>query len=260
MVPFYSGVKSKQSFFKLKEEIMRNKDNVCEGWVSDKTPPSNWTGFTAPLNEEGYIAIARKHNDSHMEKFIERTIVDLNYEITDVSGLLGLSPFHSCAKGTKHFVDLQKELMTLGSRPGQWLRLKGSSSGKKSKEAATGHSADKTLQREKFEKEMKAKREKYNADLAAQKEKQKTAAKMDSIKASSGKPKASASQTKTKVSLLQQEQRMQQEILMMKATREAYDRKLEQELKMHREFLMMKAAREAYDKKVEEEKRVVRNV
>lgn len=165
VVPFYSGVKARQSMSKLQLEITTNKANACEAWVQEANKhPKNWTGFTAPLNEEGYVAVARKHNDSEMEKFIEREIVDLNYEITDVSGLLGLSPFHSCAKGSRSFDSLQKELLVLAATPGKWLRLKGSA-GKKKSPGPQPHSADTTLKREEFARDMAAKRKKYEAQF-----------------------------------------------------------------------------------------------
>mmetsp|Transcript_24632 Transcript_24632/g.45450 ORF Transcript_24632/g.45450 Transcript_24632/m.45450 type:complete len:498 (+) Transcript_24632:52-1545(+) len=175
VVPFYSGVKAKQSLSKLQIEIVNSKGSPCEAWVVEeaKKMPKNWTGFTAPLNEDGYITVARKHNDSEMEKFIEREIVDLNYEITDVSGLLGLSPFHSCAKGARSFDSLQKELLVLAATPGTWLRLKGTTG---TPQKPGPHSADTTLQREEFAKDMAAKRDEYNANLTKEQSKKQTSA------------------------------------------------------------------------------------
>jgi len=71
----------------------------------------NPSGAAAPLNEEGYSAVADRCCQAEMQVFIRRHMSDLNLEVCDDAGLLGIVPYHSCEKGPQNFAKLTSDLL-----------------------------------------------------------------------------------------------------------------------------------------------------
>jgi len=81
----------------------------------------NPSGAAAPLNEEGYSAVADRCCQAEMQVFIRRHMSDLNLEVCDDAGLLGIVPYHSCEKGPQTFAKLTADLLADSISRCTWL-------------------------------------------------------------------------------------------------------------------------------------------
>merc|ERR1719198_2098409 len=62
----------------------------------DAKQRTNPSGAAAPLNEEGYSAVADRCCIAEMKVFIERVIFDQGLQTCEQAGLEGFAPWHSC--------------------------------------------------------------------------------------------------------------------------------------------------------------------
>jgi len=86
-----------------------------------KTNPS---GAAAPLNEEGYSAVADRCCEAEMKVFIERVIFDNDLQVCAESGLLGFIPWHSCGAVQRSFLKLETELLQASTSDCPWVQNK----------------------------------------------------------------------------------------------------------------------------------------
>merc|ERR1719181_2701650 len=56
----------------------------------------NPSGAAAPLDENGYAAVADRCCQAEMEAFMSRAAFDLNIELCQQGGMEGMAPFHTC--------------------------------------------------------------------------------------------------------------------------------------------------------------------
>merc|ERR1719486_408310 len=86
---------------------------VCSGTVP--------IGTSAPLSEDGYLAVAKTCCNREMYDFVRRTISSMSMEVCDEGGLMGLVPWFTCETAgvmkskpdptyTGSFVELQQVL------------------------------------------------------------------------------------------------------------------------------------------------------
>jgi len=69
----------------------------------------NPSGAAAPLNEDGYGAVADRCCQAEMQEFIRRHMADLNLEVCEEAGMLGIVPYHSCEKGPQTFAAARQQ-------------------------------------------------------------------------------------------------------------------------------------------------------
>jgi len=127
MVPFYSGQRSMQSYFALKQELLAIAA-MAGGWLKDRKPQTTefiqngkeFTGVNAPLDEVGYQIIAKQKNHHSMKRFIRRTVKELGYFIGDEGGLSGFVPFFSGEIGVQNFSQLRLEIVYTVKQPDGW--------------------------------------------------------------------------------------------------------------------------------------------
>lgn len=81
----------------------------------------NPSGAAAPLNEDGYGAVADRCCQAEMQEFIRRHMADLNLEVCEEAGMLGIVPYHSCEKGPQTFAALTANLLQDSSERCTWL-------------------------------------------------------------------------------------------------------------------------------------------
>jgi len=84
-----------------------------------KTNPS---GAAAPLNEEGFSAVADRCCDAEMKEFITRVIFHNNLQVCEESGLLGFIPWHSCGAVERSFVKLETQLLQAATSTCPWVQ------------------------------------------------------------------------------------------------------------------------------------------
>lgn len=83
-----------------------------------------WTGKNAPLDDDGYDAVASMEADEEMEKYIRRLIKAMDFKIIDMGGLHGVVPYHSGTKVTQSFPNLERDLkrgLHKHGKYGPWL-------------------------------------------------------------------------------------------------------------------------------------------
>jgi len=81
----------------------------------------NPSGAAAPLNEDGYAAVADRCCQAEMVEFIRRQVVNQGFEVCDDDGLMGIAPYHSCAKGPQTFDALTANLLKDSENRCRWL-------------------------------------------------------------------------------------------------------------------------------------------
>merc|ERR1719504_514342 len=81
----------------------------------------NPSGAAAPLTEEGYSAVADRCCQAEMQEFIRRQMVELDLEVCEEAGLLGIVPYHSCEKGPQTFAKLTSNLLQDSSERCTWI-------------------------------------------------------------------------------------------------------------------------------------------
>merc|ERR1719409_376347 len=99
-IHWYSGRKDVQTLEALKTELRR-------AW---------WTkageGRSAPLNERGYMAVAKMNNVGHMRAYMRRILNRANKKVLDESAFAALAPYYSGEVSVQSFDKLQQELIS----------------------------------------------------------------------------------------------------------------------------------------------------
>jgi len=83
--------------------------------------PSTGAGLTSPLNQDGYLAVAKLRSATEMSVFIHRTINHLSLHINDTWGLMGIIPFYDGEQMTQSFATLTTEILATAIQPGKWV-------------------------------------------------------------------------------------------------------------------------------------------
>jgi len=86
----------------------------------------NPSGAAAPLTEEGYASVADCCCQNEMLEFARRATVDLNLEVCDQGGLIGITPFHTCEKGPLNYDTLVGDLLRDSAKRCTWIAPLGS--------------------------------------------------------------------------------------------------------------------------------------
>jgi len=81
----------------------------------------NPSGAAAPLDQEGYAAVADRCCHAEMAEFIRRQALNLNLEVCDADGLKGITPFHSCEAGPLTFDALSSNLLDDSVKTCTWV-------------------------------------------------------------------------------------------------------------------------------------------
>jgi hypothetical protein len=124
LIPFYSGEKDRQSFSGLKQEIKTISKDLC-AWIVEKDGQGDGetSGRNAPLTEQGYRMIARKHNPYEMEVYVHRLVQSMKMDVKSKAGLHGFVPYFDCERGAKSLTDLRAELVTSAKSPDSWVTM-----------------------------------------------------------------------------------------------------------------------------------------
>jgi hypothetical protein len=81
----------------------------------------NPSGAAAPLNEEGYSAVADRCCQAEMEVFITRIIADQGLTLCEEAGLKGFTPWHAC-EAKSSFDKLLGDLLSDSTSQCPWVR------------------------------------------------------------------------------------------------------------------------------------------
>jgi len=81
----------------------------------------NPSGAAAPLNEDGYAAVADRCCQAEMVEFIRRQVLNLGFEVCNEDGVMGMAPYHSCQKGPQTFDKLTADLIKDSTQRCRWL-------------------------------------------------------------------------------------------------------------------------------------------
>jgi len=84
----------------------------------------NSPAYAAPLNEAGYLEIAKMESTADMTVFTRRLLTSLNFEVASAAseqGLYGLVPFYSGERAMQSFASLKQELLAVGAVSTGWL-------------------------------------------------------------------------------------------------------------------------------------------
>eukprot|EP00747_Dinoflagellata_sp_TGD_P089121 gnl/TRDRNA2_/TRDRNA2_164219_c0_seq2.p1 gnl/TRDRNA2_/TRDRNA2_164219_c0~~gnl/TRDRNA2_/TRDRNA2_164219_c0_seq2.p1 ORF type:complete len:482 (-),score=91.22 gnl/TRDRNA2_/TRDRNA2_164219_c0_seq2:352-1623(-) len=105
-VPYFSGETCVQSYEVLVAELSHAT------WTAPgvKAEPA-WTGMSAPLDEQGYAAVAAIRSNHEMGLFVRRLAKHLGLRVTDDGGLNGVVPYYSGEVQTQHFDALTQEIL-----------------------------------------------------------------------------------------------------------------------------------------------------
>lgn len=95
------SMKGQSALLQVQQKTVRSQIALSkEGWLSNSTSSRlNPSGAAAPLNEEGYSAVADRCCSAEMIVFIRRTAWQLGYEpciLPQDTALTGMVPYHSC--------------------------------------------------------------------------------------------------------------------------------------------------------------------
>lgn len=105
--------------------VLGNRKNLDEDAYLCGTPI---VAATVPLNEDGYSAVVRLKNGTHMERFIRRVADKLDMIVKNDKGLDVLVPFYSGEKkDARTYAKLETELKGIGKAPDNWLIPRGGS-------------------------------------------------------------------------------------------------------------------------------------
>jgi len=91
-----------QSLLQAHQGVSKGKlalgSNISKAQMSSQQYDSgkvNPSGAAAPLSNVGYFAVADRNCQGEMRQFIERQLINLNYQVCDESGLFGIVIHHS---------------------------------------------------------------------------------------------------------------------------------------------------------------------
>jgi hypothetical protein len=108
--------------------LQAKKANVSKTSIADTVNASaviNPSGAAAPLNQDGYGAVADRCCQAEMREFIRRQSVNLGLEICESAGLLGITPYHSCGLGPRTFDVLTADLLADSAKRCTWIATAG---------------------------------------------------------------------------------------------------------------------------------------
>lgn len=104
--------------------ILRNKSSEASNPAFGAlTKPSNGTGLTSPLNQEGYRAVLQLKSGTEMSVFIHRVINHLSLDVNDRWGLMGIIPFYDGTKSEQSYATLTTEILNTALQPGKWVSV-----------------------------------------------------------------------------------------------------------------------------------------
>jgi len=132
VLKYYDGECATQSYENLINELRDGvTDHTChEAWTARKDGAALLQGETeisevgdsavamegaqAPLNEEGYQGVVRKHDNKEMATFIERLVRRDGLRVDNTDGLAGFVPYFSGECATQSFEALLDDIHCLG--------------------------------------------------------------------------------------------------------------------------------------------------
>lgn len=134
VLSYYDGECATQSFGNLIKELRdgTTQHGCQEAWTARKDGVtlvqehaqtsdvrSHWNEVTsegafAPLNEEGYQAVAAKHDNQEMATFIERVMRRDGLKVNNTDGLAGFIPYYSGECATQSFEALVADIHCVG--------------------------------------------------------------------------------------------------------------------------------------------------
>lgn len=107
-----------QKGFSSSRSVSKHRNSAKPATGKVATNPS---GAAAPLNDEGYSAVADRCCQAEMKLFIERVILDTGLQICASGGLEGFSPFHSCEQ-TSSYEQLVADLLQSSTGACPWVQ------------------------------------------------------------------------------------------------------------------------------------------
>lgn len=109
-----------QALLQARQKVDKHSTKLLEEG-SKSASSTNPSGAAAPLDEEGYSAVADRCCQAEMRQFINRQVLNLNLEVCDEDGLTGIVPHHSCEKGPQTFAALTSNLLADSEERCRWL-------------------------------------------------------------------------------------------------------------------------------------------
>jgi len=106
-----------------KKHVVKSHSSLVLEQGSKVASNVNPSGAAAPLDEDGYAAVADRCCQAEMVEFISRQVLNLGFEVCGETenGLRGIAPFHSCEKGPQTFDKLTSNLIQDSADRCRWL-------------------------------------------------------------------------------------------------------------------------------------------
>lgn len=90
---------------------------------SSDSQTSTVTGESAPLDEDGYQALAETMDPAEMEAYVRRVCAKLSLKVADSNGLRELVPRYDGERETQNYGALEAELLRLQGEKDSWLEV-----------------------------------------------------------------------------------------------------------------------------------------
>lgn len=118
-IPYYSGSKATQSFWRLLEEL-HTVSNSSAAWV--KLPANTAMSMFASFGAEFDTVVEHQDNEG-MVRLVHKLLASLGGGVLDDRALIGFVPFFSGAAGNKPFHAMVEELVAASKQQDSWLQL-----------------------------------------------------------------------------------------------------------------------------------------
>merc|ERR1719506_1846581 len=90
-----------------------------------RKPDGKWDGNSAPLTQDGYVAVGELHDKDEVFRFASRVIKDMGYRVRSVGKLHGLLSFFNCERDFQTLDKLKDELENAANMEKSWLAKEG---------------------------------------------------------------------------------------------------------------------------------------
>lgn len=121
LLPKYDGEEEIQSYAALEYDLVHGRPDEKQFVEPDPDVEVTVTGANATLDQPGYFAIAKLHNQEEMKVFVRRVADKMGLDIQNEGEFDGLVSWYSGIKGLQDIDSLESELKEISTRDGGWL-------------------------------------------------------------------------------------------------------------------------------------------
>jgi len=120
IISLYEQNAKKEDYNGVRWMLEDQADQPC-GWVMRRKPDGKWDGNSAPLTQDGYVAVVELHDKDEVFRFASRVIKEMGYRVKSVGKLHGLLSFFNCERDFQTLDKLKDELENAANMEKSWL-------------------------------------------------------------------------------------------------------------------------------------------